>query len=154
MRDHSSKLPRLGGSQTTAAVHVRWGTAAVELAICIPLVLLRALAWADFGRVAYFREVVCNAARTGAETGATHKFTTYTQSSWENGIHEAVLAEMQNIPGFDPDQLTYQLTTTLDADNLSRIDLSVSYPFRTVVSWPGLPSEVVLHKSVEFREFR
>ena len=66
---------------------------------------------------------------------ATHKFTTYTQSSWENGIHEAVLAEMQNIPGFDPDQLTYQLTTTLDADNLARSTLA--FPIRFALSCPG-----------------
>jgi Flp pilus assembly protein TadG len=132
----------------------RGGTAAVEFAICIPMLMLFALASADFGRIAFFHQVVCNAARTGAETGATHKFTAYTQDSWEDGVHQAVLSEMQNMPNFDSGQLGYELSTVADADGLARINVSVTYPFRTVVAWPGLPSNVTLHKTVEFREFR
>ena len=90
----------------------------------------------------------------GRRIGATHKFTDYTQSDWENGIHDAVLAEMQNIPNFNAGDLSYNLTTTTDTDDLARIDVSVTYPFRTVVSWPGLPDPVMLHKTVHFRQFR
>jgi Flp pilus assembly protein TadG len=140
---------------SAAAINAsRRGTAAVEFAICVPLLLLFALASADFGRASYYHQVVCNAARTGAESGATHKFTSYTRPAWENAVHEAVLAEMNNIPHFDVDQMTYQLTTTVDADGLARVRLGVSYPFRTAVAWPGLPSSVTLSKAVEYREFR
>jgi hypothetical protein len=127
---------------------------ATEFAMTIPLILLFALACADFGRVAHFDQVVANAARTGGETGATHSFTEFTRSNWEAGIREAVIAEMQNIPGFDQSQLAFELSTTKDADGLNRIVVVVSYPFRTEVAWPALPSEIVLHKRFEIRQFR
>jgi Flp pilus assembly protein TadG len=135
-------------------VRARSGTAATEFALCIPLLLLMALACADFGRVSYFYEVVCNAARTGAETGATHKFTAFTENDWKVGVYQATLSEMQNIPNFNAGDFVYDLSTTVDSDNLAQIDVNVSYPFRTVVNWPGLPSNVMLHKKVEFRQFR
>jgi Flp pilus assembly protein TadG len=135
-------------------IGARSGTAATEFALCIPLLLLMALACADFGRVAFFYEVVCNAARTGAETGATHKYTPFTENAWKNGVYQAALSEMQNIPKFNAGDFAYDLSTTLDSDNLAKIDVSVSYPFRTVVNWPGLPSNVLLHKQVEFHQFR
>jgi Flp pilus assembly protein TadG len=130
------------------------GVVATEFALCVPLLLLMALACADFGRVSYYQQVVCNAARTGAETGATHKFTPYTRSAWEAGVYQAVLAEMQNMPNFNAGELNYNLTTTVDSDDMARIKISVSYPFRTAVAWPALPNEVQLHKNVEFRQFR
>ena len=132
----------------------RLGTAATEFAIALPLVLLLALACADFGRVAHYHEVVCNAARTGAESGASHKFTSFTKSSWQDGIRNAVLSEMQNIPSFNAGDLAYNLSTTVDSDDLATINVSVTYPFRTMVSWPGLPSQILLHKTVQFRQFR
>lgn len=132
----------------------RGGTAATEFALCIPVLLLMAIACTDFGRIAYFHQVVCNAARTGAESGATHKFTDYTKAAWEAGIRNAVLVEMQNIPSFNAGDLAYSLTTTIDGDDMARINVSVSYLFRTVVKWPAIPNQVLLHKSVQFRQFR
>lgn len=132
----------------------RSGTAAVEFAVCVPLLLLLALACSDFGRIVYFHQIVVNAARTAAESGATHGFTAYTQPSWEADVYQAALEEMQNVPQFDEGELDYDLTTTTDADGLARITVNISYPFRTVVTWPGLPSEVVLHRIVQFRQFR
>lgn len=129
-------------------------TAATEFALALPLLLLMALACADFGRIAYFHQIVCNAARTGAESGATHKFTDFTKSAWEAGVEQAVLNEMQNIPEFDAGDMSFDLSTTINADDMAEINVSVSYPFRTVVAWPALPNEVVLDKSVEFHQFR
>lgn len=132
----------------------RRGTAATEFALCLPLLLLMALACADFGRIAYFHQIVCNAARTGAESGATHKFTDFTQATWEAGVEQAVVNEMENIPEFDAGDMGFALTATKDEDDMAVIQVSVSYPFRTVVAWPALPNEVVLEKSVEFHQFR
>jgi Flp pilus assembly protein TadG len=139
---------------TTRSSHPRVGTAATEFALCIPVLMLLAVACTDFGRIAYYHQVVCNAARTGAESGATHKFTDYTEAAWESGIEQAVLAEMQNIPNFNAGDLTYQLTKTVDSDDMARVNVSVTYPFRTVVAWPTLPNEVMLHKELQFRQYR
>jgi Flp pilus assembly protein TadG len=132
----------------------RRGTAAAEFAIVLPLVLLLALASCDFGRIAHFHQIVANAARTGAETGATHQFTEFTRASWEAGIRQSVVNEMGNIPDFNESEMGYELSTTVDSDGVAQIAVEVSYPFRTVVAWPALPSEVVLRKYVEFRQFR
>lgn len=147
-------MTELSSNRRESVAARRHATAATEFALCVPLLLLMAIACADFGRIAYFHQVVCNAARTGAEHGATHKFTDYTKAEWEAGIRDAVLAEMQNIPSFNSGDLTYSLTTTVDADEMARVNVSVSYPFRTVVNWPALPNDVLLHKSVQFRQFR
>src|SRR3954468_5716629 len=114
------------------------GVAATELALTLPIVLLFALAGADFGRIAHFDQVVSNAARTGAESGAIHKFTDFTHPFWAADVRQAVVDEMSNITGFDSSTLVYELSTTTDADGLARIAVDVGYPFRTVVAWPGL----------------
>jgi Flp pilus assembly protein TadG len=132
----------------------RAGVAATEFAIVCPLLLLLALACSDFGRIAHFHEVVANAARSGAETGATRQFTDFTRPFWEAEIRQSVVSEMQNLQAFDESELSYSLSTTTDVDGLARIVVDVSYPFRTSVTWPGLPSETQLHQRIAFRQFR
>src|SRR5215204_5140225 len=130
------------------------GVAATELALTLPIILLFAFAGADFGRIAHFDQVVSNAARTGAECGAIHKFTEFTRPDWDADVRQAVTDEMSNIPDYDDSKLAYELTTSTDADGLARIVVDVRYPFRTVVAWPGLSREVNLHQRFETREFR
>jgi Flp pilus assembly protein TadG len=133
---------------------LRAGVAAIEFAIVCPLLLLLALACSDFGRIAHHHEVVANAARAGAERGATRQFTDYTRAFWEAEIRQAVVTEMQNLKTFAEAELGYSLSTASDADGLARIVVEVSYPFRTSVSWPGLPAETQVRQRVEFRQFR
>ncbi len=142
------------GASNSAQAKRRRGTAAVEFAIALPMLMLFAVGTIDFGRIPHFHQVVSNAARTGAETGATQQFTSFTRSTWEAGIEAAVQSEMQNIPDFDSSKLTYELTTTTNVDGLARIVVDVSYPFRTLIDWPGMPTEVQLHKRVEVLQFR
>lgn len=132
----------------------RSGSVATEFALCVPVLLLFTCACADFGRIAFYSQVVSNAARTGAEHGATHGFTPHTKAMWEQGVRQAVISEMQHIPGFDVGECALNVTASLDSDALAIVDVDVSYPFRTVVAWPGIPSEVLLHKQLEFRQFR
>lgn len=130
------------------------GAVVVEFALAIPIILLFALATADFGRIAYFHQVVCNAARTAAESGAICRFTPLTQAAWETDVYQAALSEMQHIPNFDESQMNYELSVTSDSDGLAIISVSVTYPFRNYVPWIGLPSEVMLKKQIQFRQFR
>jgi Flp pilus assembly protein TadG len=132
----------------------RHGVVAAEMALTIPILLLFGLAGADFGRVAHFQQIVSNAARTAAETGATRQFTDLTQADWEAEVRQAALEELQSIAGFDEDNLEYSLTTSTDADGITRLEVSVAYPFRTAVAWPGLPAGVTLRARIETRQFR
>ena len=76
----------------------RRGMAVVEMALLCPLMMLLALATTDFGRVMGAYAIVSNAARAGAEYGAVHGFTSYSQASWESLLEQAVTNEMQAMP--------------------------------------------------------
>jgi Flp pilus assembly protein TadG len=130
----------------------RTGAAAVEMAIICPVVILFALATTDLGRVAYTYMAVSNGARCGAEYGGQHTFTPYTQASWQSQIRQAIDAEMQGVSGYDPSKLQAAITTTIDSDGLNQVLVDVTYPFSTIVNWPGLPSYVLIDHRVEMRQ--
>lgn len=120
----------------------------------VPLLLLFAFATVDFGRVMHAFVTVSNAARCGAAYGAMHKYTDYTRDFWEAEVREAIEQEMAGLAGFDSEKLEATLTTTTDGDDLFRVEVDVTYPFETVVSWPGVPGEVMLRRQVEMRQIR
>jgi Flp pilus assembly protein TadG len=132
----------------------RHGTAATEFAIILPVFLLLAIASMDFGRIAYYAEVVSNSARAGAEVGATRRFTADTRSAWETHVRDTATSEMQNLSDFDEAKLEWNLSTTSDADGVVCVTVDLAYPFTTIVAWPLLPTQVRLHKTVQFRQFR
>ena len=56
----------------------RSGAAATEFAVALPILMLLALACADFGRVMHHYQIVSNAARTGAaDAGEAQRYTTW-----------------------------------------------------------------------------
>jgi Flp pilus assembly protein TadG len=132
----------------------RRGLAAVETAIVLPVVLLLTLATIDFGRIVYAYLAVSNAANAGAEYGAMHQFTSYTQSYWQSQIQSAIQNEMQNLNGFSPANLQTSYSTTTDSAGLYQLTVSVSYPFSTIVNWPGIPNQVQLSHQVVMRQLR
>jgi len=132
----------------------RSGAAATEFAVALPILMLLALACADFGRVMHHYQIVSNAARTGAEAGALHKVTTFTQAAWEADVREAVLEELANLPDFDEASLEFDLTTTVDANDLTTVRVEIAYPFESVVAWPLLPHIVELRALAQIRQFR
>jgi hypothetical protein len=132
----------------------RSGIVATEFALVCPVLVLMALACADFGRVSHFYEAVANAARVGAETGATQRFSEFTLPLWQERIQEAVLAEMETLPDFDAGRMTSDLSVTDLSNDQHLVTVEVSYRFLTTVAWPGLPSDIELRKRVSYRQFR
>jgi Flp pilus assembly protein TadG len=132
----------------------RSGIAATEFAVALPILMLLALACADFGRVMHHYQIVSNAARTGAEAGAMHKVTSFTRTSWEADVRAAVLEELANLPDFNEASLDYELTTTVDANDLTTVQLEIVYPFESAVAWPFLPQIVELRAFSKIRQFR
>jgi Flp pilus assembly protein TadG len=130
------------------------GVATVEMAVVLPLLLLLALACADFGRVVHGFIVVANAARCGAEYGSMHKFTPFTRSSWESQVRQAVRDEMAGLSGFTADELQVEVATATDDDDLFQVSVRIAYPFRMVVNWPGLPQTTILRHAVLRRQIR
>tara|TARA_R110002049_G_scaffold2750_1_gene21313 strand:+ start:9521 stop:9970 length:450 start_codon:yes stop_codon:yes gene_type:complete len=132
----------------------RRGTSAVEFAIVAPVLLLIAFACCDFGRIAHYRQIVSNAARSGSERAAAQQFTDDTQPHWEQKVRDAVRGELNNLPGFDQNLATVTLDVQTDIDGVKTIVVDTSYPFRTAIAWPGIPEEVVLRHRSQFRQFR
>lgn len=132
----------------------RRGVAAVEMAIVAPVLLLFALAAVDFGRIVHHYTVVSNAARAGAEYGSMHGFTTFTRSTWEASVRAAVGDEMQSLANLTSGDLTVEVATTVDGDGLFRCAVQASYPFRTIIDWPGLPAITQLSHRVEMRRIQ
>jgi Flp pilus assembly protein TadG len=134
---------------------IRDGTATLELVLLLPLIVLFGLASADFGRIAHAYLVVANAARTGAEYGSTHGFTSFSAASWESRVRQAVQTEMQGLGGFNAADLQIDVPTpAADTDGLYLVHVAVSYPFRTIVNWPGLSAMTMLHHEVQMRQIR
>jgi Flp pilus assembly protein TadG len=150
-RDHGETGSRLCRFEARRRAQ---GAAAVEMAIVLPFVLLLTFAAIDFGRVVHAYLVVSNAARCGAEYGAMHEFTPYTRSSWESQIRSAMVDEMSGWKGFSSADLSSSYVTTIDSDGLFQLKVKASYPFTTIIGWPGVPSQLQLSHEVEMRQMR
>ncbi len=135
-------------------MNCRRAAAATELALSLPFVATIVLGCIDFGRIFSAYVAVSNASRVGAEYGATHKFTPYTQSSWESRLRQAVSAEMNSVAAFDPEKLQTTINTATDAYGLIRVTVDIEYPFDSIVAWPGIPQHVPLWRRTSMREIR
>jgi Flp pilus assembly protein TadG len=135
----------------------RGGTAAVELAIILPLLITIVLGCIDFGRFASTYIAVTNAAREGASFGSMNPVTSVTQAAWDQAIRDLVVAEMGSL--YDPAraadlQVSAQVVEEGGASGEKRVSVTVSYVFQTAVGWPLLPQNVTLTRTVQMRVIR
>jgi len=130
--------------------HPRFGSrgqSLVEFALVLPVLLLLALGTIDYGRVYFDYISVTNAARNGAVYASTGPDAAADTES----IRSAVIEEL----GEDKaDDATVQTATGPDAAGNQYATVTVQYTFRTMISWPGLPSSVHLERSVQMRVAR
>lgn len=133
----------------------RSGAAAVELAVCLPLLLLVVLGCVDFGRGLYHYIALQNAAQAGALHASMNSYVGATKAAWDDAVLMAARDEMEQQTGYVRDQLTLQ-TPVVTVDDLGqrRVRVVAEYPFRTLVDWPGIPHDVVLRAGVEIRVIR
>jgi Flp pilus assembly protein TadG len=132
----------------------RRGTAAVEFALAVPILMLLAIGCCDLGRALADYLAVSNAARVGAEYGATNAYSNYTYSSWQGIVSQRAQQEMQGSSGFDPTQLTITVSTVPESANLYLVSVTVTYPFTMITAWPGLPAQFNVRHSVTMQRYR
>lgn len=147
-RENSRKVRRHIGSV------MHHGTSASELAIVLPLLLTLCLLSVDLGRFAHDYLAVSNAARAGADYGATHHRTEFTAATWDSNVAEAVTRELESLPGFDAGQLDVEVENEESSDNLDIVTVRVRYPFETAVAWPSVSRPLWLERTVVMRRFR
>lgn len=132
----------------------RAGTTALELAIVLPVLITLILGAADLGRFAHYDNVVSNAARLGAEYGATHRRTARSADAWEQQIIAAVQEELTHLPGYDAARATLNVQATTRTPEPLLIEVEVVYPFEMIVDWPGLPAGYEVRALVTYEEYR
>lgn len=133
---------------TQPTYRLRSATAALELALILPVLMLLVIACVDFGRFSHVHTTVTNAARAGGEFAGTHTYTPATYALWEQQVKDAVTTEMAGLDKFDSARLTITVAVELPPGELKRVRIDVAYPFDTVVGWPGLPNQMSLGQRV------
>jgi Flp pilus assembly protein TadG len=140
------------------------GSALVELAVVLPLLVALLIGGADFARVFYASIELENAARAGAQFGAQN--TTNSTTAMET----VTLASAPNLTGVTAaasrlcqcanDSAVYSATTP--ANNCSYsctggtrlvnlVTVTASKSFTTLVAYPGIPSSLNLSRSATMR---
>jgi Flp pilus assembly protein TadG len=142
----------------------RRGSAIVEFALMLPLLLTLTLLCVDFGRFAHYYIAVTNAARAGAAYASANVYATGQKSAWDSQVKQAVIDELTNNSWFDSNKLIVPSPiVTQEASGLWRVQVDVSYPFQTLFDWPFVdrlspPSmerhyhePLILHRAVVMR---
>jgi Flp pilus assembly protein TadG len=140
----------------------RAGTATVELAVLLPLLLLLALGAVDFGRVFYMSVEVANAARAGVQYGAQNVVT----STDYQGMVNAAKNDAADIPSMTATATRWCIcsggSNTFDCSQNPCLDSEPSVPeiyvqvntqatFNTLMNYPGIPSSITLSKVAYMR---
>lgn len=129
------------------------GAAATELVLLLPVLVLFFMGLVDFGRAVETELVVTNAARVGAEYGATHRYSDATYPDWRTRLIQAVVDEAAS-PDIPPDKVEVTVAVTPGPDGQKSIRVTVQVPFRMMTAWPGLPEQVRLAHTVAMKQFR
>jgi Flp pilus assembly protein TadG len=143
------------------ARNVRWirrrGSSLVELALAMTFLLIFVGAVVDLGRFAYYYVAVSDSVSAAARFASYHPSTSSTRARWVSETRQMVVSGMQGVLGYEANRLTVSdpvLTTDPPPFAYQRVRVQAQYDFRTLVSWPGLPTQLVIARSLEMRMVR
>jgi Flp pilus assembly protein TadG len=123
----------------------RAGAALVELSLLLPMLLFLLLAGMDYSRVFKTSIIVSNCARNGALYASDPNISDRSQFAT---LDDAIRADASEL---DPSLLNYTTLNGTDASGYGWTQVTVTYPFQTVINYPGIPSSVVISRTVRFR---
>lgn len=124
----------------------RAGAALVELALLLPVLIFMLLAAMDYSRVFYASVIVSNCARNGALFASDPNIANRTQF---NTYLDAIQADAVNL---DSSLLQVTYSEGTDAFGYGWAEVTVTYPFDTVINYPGIPSHVDISRKVRMRK--
>ena len=119
----------------------RRGTAAVELAIFLPVLAFLFVIAVDFGRIFYFSLTVTNCARNGAMYGGQKPANALDSA-------EIVVAAKKDVGTLNVEQL-YVTSAVNNTTSPTTLSVTVAYPFRTITGYFGIPNLVTLTRTVQ-----
>ncbi|MBM3888801.1 MAG: hypothetical protein FJ388_06700 [Verrucomicrobia bacterium] len=115
------------------------GQALIELAIVLPLLIILVLGAVDLSRAFYAFQAVESAAHSGCQYACKSQ----AHAANTEGVRTNALAQTTNIASLSP-------TVTVSV-NSNIVHVTVSATFTTVMTWPGVPKQVPLNRTVEMR---
>lgn len=121
-----------------AAACRRSGVASLEFAAVLPVLIVIMAGTSDYCRFSSTAVAVANAARCGAGYGCMHPYDSYTETSFMTQCRQVVINEISGSTGFDVNQLQITILKKGTAPD-DRIEVTASYPFKTVINWGFLP---------------
>ncbi len=121
----------------------RRGAAAVELAVLLPFLAFAFVVGIDFCRIFYYVQAVQNAALSGAVYACQDA----TAAADADRIKTLTLADATNLSPA-PDVTTAPGT---DADGNPTVSVTVTYTFRTITNFPGVPAATKITRTVTMR---
>lgn len=154
--------PRTGRLRTERSGRLsRRGSATLEFAILLPLLLTIAVLAIDYGRFAYHSIGLTNAARAGAGWAIEHPVAPATKADWDAEVRRVIVNELTGNGWFNSGSLTTPAPTVTgpDANGHYRISVSASYPFQKVLPFnlpflPGYSSDITLGDTIVMRAIR
>lgn len=125
-------------------VPVRAGAATVELAVLLPFLAFLFVIAVDYSRIFYYSVTITNCARNGAVWACDP---VGTPQSPYTSVEQAALADAQNLAPMP----AVASTTGVDGNGQSYVEVTVTYTFRTITRYPGVPTTTMLSRSVRMR---
>ena len=149
-----NSVPIRRSRRFTLARRQRGGAAAVEFAIVLPVLVTILLGATDFGRVSYSTIAIANAARAGAAYASMNPYDSSAPTPWTTNVTQAITDELSQSTAFDTSKLTVTVTYVIEASDLRRVSVQVTYPFKTLITWPSIPSTFNIQQTVVMRCIR
>ena len=132
------------------------GQSLAEFALLLPVLLLLALGAMDFGRLYFAYVSVTNASRNAAQYGSFNVVRANDEDCTDgNCLQLAALADTTNL--LNTSATNPEVTTELcpngglDAQGRECVRVRVTYTFKTLVPWPGLPGSIDMSRTVQMR---
>jgi Flp pilus assembly protein TadG len=134
------------------------GTALVELAIVLPLLVLFAIGAAEFGRLYFAAITVANAARAGAQFGAQNAVSSSNFAGMTAAAQNEAgdIGTISNFPSRFcrcPDGSVPSCTGSCGSYGTPQVFVkdSVAKTINLILRYPGLPSSVTISRAAIFR---
>jgi hypothetical protein len=140
----------------------RRAVAAVELAVLLPFLGFILIATVDFARVFYCAMTIENCLHNGAIFGS-QAFDNQNQqwlgnNQYWQGPNGQVVSQGRAASELDGTNLNpvladsnITLANGTDADGNPVSIVTISYPFQTIASYPGIPSQLTIQRSAQMR---
>jgi Flp pilus assembly protein TadG len=134
------------------------GTAMIELAVALPLLVFIAVGIMDYGRVYFSSIAVANAARAAAEWGAqniaTATMTTAIQDFGKlDGAEAAPITVTASPPIYKCGGTVVSFSDTCVGYGVPRVyvEVTASKVVALLIKYPGLPTSVTISRKATFR---